>query len=207
MRYRGTVAASLPRPNLGFITRASVTKEDGSPAGLATSADIFIHQDDCDRPLLPDQEMHFEVALDDRRGGDALRAINARVMSRALVLIGANGQELAIADPKSLYVPPTPRQQQAKFVSAEDVEAVVRNEPMSLVPRTPQAGQSITKDDILSSAFPQLYTLSQETGADFVSESFDAVLAESVANHRALGRRALAALVSGHGRGRRVFSR
>jgi hypothetical protein len=130
--------------------------------------------------------MVFDVELDDRRGAGALRAINASALSRELVLVGADGRDLAIADPKSLYVAPTAKQSTAKFVSAEAVEAVIKNEPMPLVLRS-VAEKPITKDDILARAFPQLYTLSQETGADFVDKSFDKILEDSMKTHNELG--------------------
>lgn len=187
MRYCGTVADSMPRHNFGFITISGVTKEDGSPADLATREDIYIHQDNCSGHLTPGARVLFCVEADDRRGPNALRALSAVVESRELVLVGAGGQDIAIADPQSLYVPTTPRQQLAKFVPAEDVAAVIFNEPMPLVPRTAQSGQAVTKDEILARAFPQLYTLSQETDADFVAESFDAVIAEYVSTSQSLG--------------------
>lgn len=190
MRYKGRLSETMSRLNLGFIVFETVTKEDGTPSVLGTSEDIFVHQDDCNGQLVPGVEVIFDVEPDSRRNGHSLRAINVQVLSREreLVLVGADGKSVAINDPRSLYVPPTERQQAAMPVAAEDVAAVIRNEPMPLMARGEEAqGAIITKDSILMRAFPQLYNLSRNTNSNFVDESFDRVIAESIANHQSIG--------------------
>src|SRR3989344_5374566 len=84
-------------------------------------------------------QLAFEVVPDQRRGGNALRAVDVNeYVVGELVLVGeSSGASRELTDPRSLYVPPTPAQRGLmKPVPPEEVEQALINRPMPLVPRT-----------------------------------------------------------------------
>ena len=72
----------------GFIGIGTVTREDGSPHGLPTSQDIFLHRDDCGALLASGLAVGFEVVPDSRSGEGAFRATRAlRIIEPGLLPI------------------------------------------------------------------------------------------------------------------------
>lgn len=191
-RYIGRVSTILPNERNGFIGLSSVTAEDGSAHGLQTSQDIYVHQDDCGSTLRQGMQVIFEVTPDQRRGGNSLRAVDVEHhFSQELVLVGDDsGGSRALADPRSLYVPPTPAQRTLmKPIAPEAVEQVMANRPMPLVPRTrgenTESAAEITRR-LMQRLFPQFAAIN-EGGADMADERFDEVIKQAIADHKALG--------------------
>lgn len=196
-RYNGTLPALLPRDRNGFIKLETVKRSDGSPHGLATTKDIYVHQDDCGSPLRPHMDLSFEVTRDTERGGDALRAVDVmECVSGELVLVGEeSGASRALADPRSLYVPPTPAQRMGmKPIAPEAVDKVTANRPMPLVPRT-HGGRTEDAAEIthrlMQQLFPQFAAINED-GVDMADERFDEVIKAAIADHKALGMEAQA---------------
>jgi cold shock CspA family protein len=76
LRYIGRIFSVPGDDGFAFIGIPSVTKEDGSPHGLPTEHDIFLHNDDCASELVAGMEVIFDV-VDDRRREGAFRATGA----------------------------------------------------------------------------------------------------------------------------------
>src|SRR3989338_4360154 len=146
-RYIGRVVTLDAFKHCGFISLASIVKEDDSAHDLATTQDVFVHQDDC---------------------GSALRAVDVNeYVVGELVLVGeSSGASRELTDPRSLYVPPTPAQRGLmKRVDPEDVGQVLVNRPLPLVPRTSgectESAAEITRH-LMQRLFPQFAALSDE---------------------------------------------
>src|SRR3990167_6866040 len=76
-------------PNgFGFIGIQTVTREDGSPHGLETDADIFIPQSECNAPLTVGLKVAFKVRPDERRGVGHYVACDAQERVIALATAG-----------------------------------------------------------------------------------------------------------------------
>src|SRR3989344_3284465 len=75
--YLGRIASVPGRFGFGFIGIGTVTKDDGSPHGIDTDCDIFIHQDNCEPLLRIGAPVRFMVVPDRKRGKGAYRAIGA----------------------------------------------------------------------------------------------------------------------------------
>ncbi len=186
-RYTGRLL--IKDHDCGFIRLVSVKMADGSPHDLVTSHDIFVHQDDCSAHFRSDMELTFEVGPDERRGGDALRASSAdELVSGELVLVGADGSR-ELADPRTLYVEPTPAQQyRMKPIAPEEVEKVLANAPMPMVSRRrerPESAEQFT-NQLMARLFPQFVALAGGV-ADLADEKFDKIIEQSVVDHRSLG--------------------
>ncbi|OGG73461.1 hypothetical protein A3A40_01865 [Candidatus Kaiserbacteria bacterium RIFCSPLOWO2_01_FULL_54_20] len=192
-RYIGRVVTLDAFKHCGFISLASIVKEDDSAHDLATTQDVFVHQDDCGSALKQGMQLAFEVVPDQRRGGNALRAVDVNeYVVGELVLVGeSSGASRELTDPRSLYVPPTPAQRGLmKPVAPEEVEQVLINRPMPLVPRTSgectESAAEITRH-LMQRLFPQFAALSDEEGVEMADEKFDAVIKQAIDDHKELG--------------------
>ena len=192
-RYVGTVSSTPRNEQYGFVNRSSVTNEDGSAANLRTSHDIYVHHDDGVSSLSVGMQIEFDAVADNRRGGDALRAINVtHHVSQELVLVGdnENGTGHALADPRSLYVRPTPAQLALmKPIDQGSVDKVIANRPMPLMPRT--SGESTLSaaeitQRLMRKIFPQFEAIN-ENGVDMASDAFDNVIKQAIADHQTFG--------------------
>lgn len=188
-RYIGRIATFRANDRYGFIGIISVTKDDGSDHKLATTKDIFVHQDDCGSPLRPGMQVIFETTPDQNRGGDALRAVDVEHhFSHELILAGDEaGGSRKIADPRALYVPPTPSQRTLmKPVSPEEVDKVIANRPMPRVPRSSERLENATEvtNRLMQRLFPQFAAIHDGNMAE---ASFDDVIKQAIADHKALG--------------------
>ncbi len=191
-RYIGRVVTLDASKHCGFISLASIIKEDESTHDLATTQDVFIHQDDCGSALKQGMQLAFEVVPDQRRGGNALRAVdvNEYVVGELVLVSESSGASRELTDPRSLYVPPTPAQRGLmKPIAPEAVEQVINNRPMPLVPRTrgenTESAAEITRR-LMQRLFPQFAAINED-GADMADEAFDMVIKQAIDDHKALG--------------------
>ena len=186
--YIGRVSTVRAEEHLGFIAISSVTKDDGSPSRLKTDNDIFVHQDDCDAVLRTGLEVGFQVIPDKKREG-SYRATNVaerNVLHGELVSADRMFESVA-ANPRSLYVPPTSRQANAKPVSREEVEAVLKNLPMPRMPRGNERLKGLPDylRNLADGLFPQLATIGG--AAEIASGAFAQTIADMVRQHESLG--------------------
>ena len=93
--YKGTLVGPV-KSNYGFIGLSTTTRVDGSPMDIDTSADIYLHKDDCDTPLCAGLEVEFCLGPDQKRTG-AFRAFYARESeTSSLAHLAAGGIKLSV---------------------------------------------------------------------------------------------------------------
>jgi hypothetical protein len=95
MRYIGTVTKVNPSKAWCFIGRKTIQLEDGTPAPLDTTKDVYLHQEDSAALLTVGQIFSFEVQDDTRRPPKAFRAYKAQAVNE-----GPRSIQLLIAEKK-----------------------------------------------------------------------------------------------------------
>ncbi|MEK7158348.1 MAG: hypothetical protein AAB733_02145, partial [Patescibacteria group bacterium] len=140
LRYIGRIASVPGDDGFAFIGIATVTKEDGSLHGLDTTADIFLHRDDCASEFVVGMDVIFDVTAD-RKRERAYRATGASEY-RTPDLLPANesaipGFGITVTSGHSVGLPAKRLAVHAamKEVSAETVAQVVANNPLPDTPR------------------------------------------------------------------------
>lgn len=199
-QFFGRITSIPGADGFGFIGIASVTKEDGSPHGLATTEDIFLHQDDCSIPLKVGVPLMFEVVPDRKREG-AFRAIGAtQHVATALIPVGEAAipgfamevpsvrTKMEIARSERL-----PVHRGMKQVPRDTVNQVVENQPMPRIPRDNDIpDDENTKEALLRWLLSLLFTNLANFGTDFrildsTDVELDRLVDETAENYRAMG--------------------
>jgi len=200
--YSGRVGSFKPAESYGFITIGSVSKADGSEHGLATTHDIFIHQDECAAPLQVGLDLMFQVVPDQVRGVSFFRAHTAEVVCAVellpnegtpipgLALIATTQGKVALADARSPHfgMKEVPPEEVAKAAANEPLKGVPREEPPEVVLNGDPSQLSDLLSQYLFTQFPGLQNIGlthQVTGFDAAAE--EALVAEAVQNCRDLG--------------------
>lgn len=207
--FIGTVGSIIGQQGYGFITIESVTKEDGTPHGLMTEHDIFIHQDECAVPLRVGLEVKFRAVPDTKRGVGCFRALAAQEVSEiellpeegtaisGLAVVATTQGNIALIKERSPHygMKEVPAEMVAKAEANEPLKGVPREEPVSVELN----GSSSQLADILSAylftQFPGLQNLGlnhQVTGFDATAE--DALVTEATQGYREMGMEAQASL-------------
>ncbi|HLD81975.1 MAG TPA: hypothetical protein VJA22_02090 [Patescibacteria group bacterium] len=189
----------------GFIKLDGVTKEDGTPHGLPTPLDIFIHQDDCANALETGTQLIFNVIPDRKREG-GYRAMSATELVEPDLIpdddVAIPGFELALVLPT-----PPPRMDIAvikpirhpilhakmKDVPTETVAKVLANQPMPEIPketRIPQNREQVL--ELLRYYLSILFPTINAFGTDFSvvdpnDTTLDAQVNETVKNYETMG--------------------
>ncbi len=173
-RYVGRIASMPGQSNIGFISISSVTTDEKEPHSLGTSADIFIHQDDCGTKLRVGMNVIFDVVPDKQRGSGFFRAV-AAVETAELELIPPGEDAIpgfSLAAPRQskaeLALPRLPIHNKMKPVPEETVEQAIANMPMPTVPRqnvVPQDDES--RKRLLQMFLLELFPSLKDFGADY----------------------------------------
>jgi hypothetical protein len=199
VRFLGRIVSVPGDDGFAFIGIGSVTREDGSPHGLETKADIFLHKDDCETTLRAGMEVLFNIIPDRKREG-AFRAVGAvKFVEVELMPPGepAIPGFAVMALPGQREVGPVaerlPVHAGMKDVPAGTVAQVIANEPMPDIPRVNDApndeeGKQRIVQQFLSMLFPNMANF----GVDFqiigyTDEQLDREVEETAANYRAMG--------------------
>lgn len=199
-RYIGRITSVPGADGIAFIAIGSVTKDDGSPHGLNTEQDVFIHKDDCNAKLEVGAEVEFEVIPDRKRSG-AYRAIGAVKVVTAEVV--PEGEQ--VIPGFAMMVPPVrskdelaraerlPVHASMKDVPAEVVAQVVKNAPMPRIPRE----DDIPRDEetkrklvqwLLSILFPHMAGFGTTYDVlESSDEKLDREVEETAENYRLMG--------------------
>ncbi len=187
----------------GFISIATVSKIDDIQHGLATTVDIYIHQNDCSsRPLRVGMLVSFDVTPDLTRAG-AFRAIGAVEEIEAELL--PEGQQpmegfnalapfagtstLAQAD-NGGYIPPT--QAQAPKMKASDpatLALVSANNPAPGIPRDHTVPENVDELMVLflQNQYPSLVSFGAHFGLDSDETEFNEQVSAATEELRGLG--------------------
>jgi hypothetical protein len=184
--YKGTVT-TVKKPGIGYICIDSVRKSDGSPHGIMTSEPISIYVRKVGISLVESMTLSFDVISDGRRSDWCFTATNVSVVAHAHALIGNDGKE--VADPRSLYVPPTVSQLSVKKVDPEMVGKVIGNNPFPLMRRdVPRQDSSIeTTERLMKTVFPTFVEMDLGGVSDVASVEFCKAIRDSITEHRELG--------------------
>lgn len=200
-RYLGRIVSVPGADGFGFIGIGGVTQEDGSPHGLNTVEDIFLHKDDCAAELKVGMEVLFDVIPDRKRGEGAYRAVGA-VRHIEVELLPRNEQPIPGF---AIMVPPVrekaelalrerlPVHAGMKLVPEETVSQVVANAPMPRIPRVndiPRDGE--TKQELvqwfLSMLFPNMASFGTDYRIlDYTDAELDHEVEETAENYRLMG--------------------
>ena len=182
----------------GFIGIHTVTRDDGSPHGLPTSQDIFLHRDDCGAPIGASLTVGFEVVADARRGEGAFRAARAlRIIEPellpihepavpGLVLASALGGAPALRERLPVHA-------HMKAVPEATVAQVAANKPLPRIPRTHETPRDPRqKKELLNLVLRALFPVMADFRADFsvldyTDAELDREVAETAENYRAMG--------------------
>lgn len=193
-RYLGEIVSVPIGEHYGFVGIETVTRSGGRPHGLHTTADVFVHQDECNQPLRVGLTVSFMVAPDSHRSDRAYRAVGAvEVLEGELVPVGA---EPVPGFPVMAPLPDAARAYLAKMkpVPQELVTQVVENQPLAEIPRGPEGIPQDTegKQRLLEAFLRYCYPTLVDLGADFrISDpddaSFDQMLQQAIEDHLALG--------------------
>lgn len=175
-RFIGRIVSVPGSDGFSFIGIRNVMRENGSPHGLETCEDIFLHRDDCADTLKVGMEVCFEVADDRKRGEGFYRAVGAIKHIEAELL----PPDMQPIPGFAMTVPPVredaeigmikrlPIHATMKVVPSRTVTQVVANKPMARIPRV----NDIPEDDqtrqelvqwFLSTLFPHM----QGFGTDY----------------------------------------
>ncbi|MBI2637185.1 MAG: hypothetical protein HYW81_03270, partial [Parcubacteria group bacterium] len=176
MRYFGRIASVPGADGFAFIGIGSVTRMDGSPHGLATEQDIFLHKDDSAAGLEVGMEVSFEVIPDRKRGEGAYRAV-AAVKHDPVEVLPSSGPTI----PGFAFAVPPVREKAElalsnrllvhagmKPVPEETVAQVVANAPMPRIPRQNDVpDDSGAKEQLIRWLLNMLFPSMASFGADY----------------------------------------
>lgn len=201
MRYAGHIVSVPGADGFAFIGIGNVTQEDGSPHGLDTTEDIFLHKDDCAVELRVGTEVSFDVIPDRKRGEGTFRAVGT-VEYIEVELLPQNEQAI----PGFAFTVPPVREEaelafrerlpvhiNMKLVPEETVSQVVANAPMPRIPRVndiphdEETQQELTQW-FLSMLFPSMASFGTDYRVlDYTDVELDRVEEETIENYRLIG--------------------
>lgn len=198
-KYIGRIASVPGNDGYAFIGIHSVTLDNGNPHGLETTADIFLHKDECGCALRVGLKLTFAVIEDTARGIGHYRATEAVEFVDEVELIPVGEQpmqgfnELApfggSASMELVIVPPASGQQHAKKADPATLALVHTNNPAAGIPRD----SSIPEDmDLLMKAFlqhlfPSLLEFATHFRLDAEESELDAQMEEVRRDHIEMG--------------------
>ena len=200
-RYFGRIVSVPGADGFAFIGIGSVTQEDGSPHGLNTVNDIFLHRDDCAAKLEVGIEVTFDAVPDRKRAEGMYRAVGA-VKHIEVELLPRNEQSIPGF---AIMVPPVREKQELalrkrlpvhagmKLVPEETVSQVVINEPMPRIPRVNDIPRDEeTKQELvqwfLSILFPSMASFGADYRIlDYTDAELDSEVEETAENYRLIG--------------------
>lgn len=200
-RYIGRIATVPTDDGYAFIGIGTVTKEDGSPHGLLTRDDIFLHKDDSAQALKAGMTVVFDVIPDSKRGSGKYRAVGAVELKEAEMLPlgqpipGFSVALTPITTRNGVLMPSgrLPVHMGMKPVPENTVEKVLANNPMPDVSREDVVpNDDEKKREMLRWFLALLFPAMGGFGTDYQifeeSDSlFTAKVNESVASYRELG--------------------
>ena len=198
-KYAGRIVSVPGQDGFAFIGIESVSKHDGSPHDLTTTADIFLHRDDCGSALMVGKTLSFDVKPDTERKGDTLRAFGAVELIEADLLPPGPPMEgftatMTVFAPantgSSLIVSPSPAQVgKMKQIDPAEVEKVLRNKPVKGVARDSTVPPNV--DEMMQVFLRHLFPSMEQFGATFnvnvEGDELEAAMVAAREDHASLG--------------------
>jgi len=200
-RYLGRIVSVPGADGFAFIGIGSVTRDDGSPHGLNTVEDVFLHKDDCAAKFRVGMEVAFDAIPDRKRGEGAYRAVGA-VKHIEAELLPQNKQPIPGF---AIMVPPVREKAELalrerllvhagmKLVPEETVSQVVANAPMPRIPRVNDIPRDEeTKQELAQWFLAMLFPNLASFGADYrilnhTDAELDTEAEETAENYRLMG--------------------